>query len=355
MQTPRKIIHIDFDAFYASIEMRDNPKLQDKPIAVGGSPDKRGVIATCNYEARRFGVHSAMASSQALKQCPQLIIVPPRFAVYKQISAAAHDIFRQYTDVIEPLSLDEAYLDVTEATACKGSATWIAKAIQQEIADTLQLTVSAGVAPNKFLAKIASDWQKPNGLFVITPDQVDDFVRVLPVNKVHGVGKVTTQKLHSKGIETCEQLRAHSLLELTQWFGVFGEQLWKMSRGEDNRPVKSERQRKSISVEHTYEQDLASLEAVLAKIPELYAELMQRFEKLSANYTIQKYFVKVKFANFTQTTLEEQLPSERISPEQYLTDLMIRAWQRGEKSVRLLGVGMRIQPKRSELEQLTLF
>ena len=235
-----------------------------------------------------------------------------------------------------------------------GSA-WIAKAIQAEIAETLQLTVSAGVAPNKFLAKIASDWQKPNGLFVITPNQVDDFVKVLPVKKIHGVGKVTTQKLHSKGIETCEQLRTHSLLELTQWFGVFGEQLWKMSRGQDDRPVQSTRQRKSISVEHTYDHDLTTLEAVIDKIPALYAELLQRFDKLSASYNIQKYFVKVKFANFTQTTLEEHLPSERISPEAHLCELITKAWQRGSKPVRLLGVGMRIKPKNSALEQLTLF
>ncbi|MGB1271405.1 MAG: DNA polymerase IV, partial [Endozoicomonas sp.] len=229
----RKIIHIDFDAFFASIEIRDNPRLSGRPVAVGGASDRRGVIATCNYEARRFGVHSAMASAQALRLCPELKIIPPRFSVYKEASEKAHAIFRKYTDFIEPLSLDEAYLDVSSTSLCQGSATLMADEIRQEIRDQLQVTVSAGVAPNKFLAKIASDWNKPDGLFVITPDQVDHFIFELPVRKIHGVGKVTAGKLHKKGIETCGQLRQYSLPELSRWFGSFGERLWELSRGMD--------------------------------------------------------------------------------------------------------------------------
>lgn len=202
----RKIIHVDCDCFYAAIEMRDDPRLADKPLAVGGSAERRGVIATCNYEARAYGVRSAMPSRQALQLCPDLLIVKPRMDAYKAVSQEIHGIFRDYTDLIEPLSLDEAYLDVSACSHFAGSATRIADAIRRRVARELRITVSAGVAPNKFLAKIASDWQKPNGLFVITPAQVDEFVLALPVAKLHGVGKVTGQRLGRMGIQTCAQL-----------------------------------------------------------------------------------------------------------------------------------------------------
>ena len=229
----RKIIHVDCDCFYAAIEMRDDPRLADKPLAVGGSAERRGVIATCNYEARAYGVRSAMPSRQALQLCPDLLIVKPRMDAYKAVSQDIHGIFRDYTDLIEPLSLDEAYLDVSACSHFAGSATRIADAIRRRVARELRITVSAGVAPNKFLAKIASDWQKPNGLFVITPAQVDEFVLALPVAKLHGVGKVTADKLGRLGIRTCSDLREFNKLALVKEFGSFGERLWGLARGID--------------------------------------------------------------------------------------------------------------------------
>ena len=353
----RKIIHIDFDAFFASIEIRDNPRLSGKAVAVGGASDRRGVIATCNYEARRFGVHSAMSSAQAMRLCPELKIIPPRFSVYREASSEAHAIFQQYTDLIEPLSLDEAYLDVTGTHLCRGSATLIAEEIRQKIFQKLNVTVSAGVANNKFLAKIASDWNKPNGLFVITPEQVDDFIFDLPVKKIHGVGRVTSEKLHKKGIKTCGQLRQYSILELSRWFGSFGERLWELSRGQDDREVQTSRRRKSLSVEHTYDKDLAGLEDITAQVIPLLEELQERYQRIEKEYEVHKHFVKVKFADFTQTTLEESLPTTGVNVKEHFTQLLIRAWERGGRPVRLLGLGVRLLDLREEraLEQLELF
>lgn len=353
----RKIIHIDFDAFFASIEIRDNPKLSGKPVAVGGASDRRGVIATCNYEARKFGVHSAMSSAQAMRLCPELKIIPPRFSVYREASSEAHAIFRQYTDLIEPLSLDEAYLDVTGSHHCRGSATLIAEEIRQKIFQKLDVTVSAGVATNKFLAKIASDWNKPDGLFVITPDQVNDFIFDLPVKKIHGVGRVTAEKLHKKGIKTCGQLRQYSILELSRWFGSFGERLWELSRGQDDREVQNSRRRKSLSVEHTYDKDLMELEDIAIQVTPLLEELQERYKRIEKEYEVHKHFVKVKFADFTQTTLEENLPTTGESVQEHFTQLLIRAWERGGRPVRLLGLGVRLLDLHEEraLEQLELF
>src|SRR5690606_14107393 len=214
----RKIIHIDCDCFYAAIEMRDDPRLAGRPLAVGGSPDQRGVVATCNYEARAWGIHSAMPMRTALRLCPDLTVVRPRMAAYRDVSREIHGIFRDYTERIEPLSLDEAYLDVSEAAHFGGSGTLIAREIRQRVWEQLRITVSAGVAPNKLLAKIASDWRKPNGLFVITPDEVDAFVAELPVSKLHGVGKVTAERLTRLGIRTCRDLREWDRLALLREF-----------------------------------------------------------------------------------------------------------------------------------------
>ena len=203
----RKIIHCDCDCFYASVEMRDDPSLRGRPLAVGGRADQRGVIATCNYEARRYGIHSAMATAQAVKLCPDLILIPPNMEKYRITSRQIMDIYRDYTDLVEPLSLDEAYLDVTNSPHCKGSATLIAQEIRRRIFETVGITASAGVAPNKFVAKIASDWNKPDGLFLVRPGEVDAFVAALPVKKLFGVGKVTAAKLHSLGAQTCGDLR----------------------------------------------------------------------------------------------------------------------------------------------------
>jgi DNA polymerase-4 len=338
----RKIIHCDCDCFYASIEMRDNPELVGKPIAVGGSPERRGVVATCNYEAREFGIHSAMSAAQARKRCPDLIIIRPDMEKYRQASARIHDIFQRFTDVIEPLSLDEAYLDVSQCRQHDGSATQIAESIRQAVKQEVRITISAGVAPNKFLAKIASDWRKPDGLFIIRPEQVDSFVAQLPVKKLHGVGKVTAAKMHGLGINTCAQLRALEQDELHQHFGSFGERLYQLSRGIDERPVQTERIRKSVSVENTYAHDLADLEACLAELPRLTAQLQKRLQRLDRPYNIHKQFIKIKFRDFSQTTVETVSGNTEL--ENFIA-LCSAGFARGAKAVRLLGVGVRLTPE----------
>ncbi|KEQ15781.1 DNA polymerase IV [Endozoicomonas montiporae] len=353
----RKILHVDADAFYCSVEEREDPSLKGKAFAVGGRPERRGVIATCSYTARASGVRSAMASFQAVRLCPELKIIPPRFDVYQEASKKMHDIFHRYTSLIEPLSLDEAYLDVTGVELCKGSATLMAREIMQAVRDEIGITVSVGAAPNKFLAKIASDWNKPNGLFVIPPADIEDFVFELPVERIHGVGKVTTEKMHNKGIFTCGQLRQYSPLELCRWFGTFGERLWEMARGVDDRPVETGRRRKSLSVEHTYDTDLMDEAAIVSKVKPLFDDLSRRFSDISSEYAVQKRFVKVKFADFSQTTLEEILDRDDLDAQSHFTTLMIRAWERGKKPVRLLGLGVRLIDLRApeQFLQLELF
>jgi len=348
----RKIIHVDCDCFYAAIEMRDDPRLAEKPLAVGGAADRRGVIATCNYEARAYGVRSAMSSRHALKLCPDLLIVKPRMEAYKAVSRQIHGILRDYTELIEPLSLDEAYLDVSASPHFAGSATRIAQDIRRRVSLELHITVSAGVAPNKFLAKIASDWKKPNGLFVITPDQVEDFVAALPVSTLHGVGKVTADKLGRLGILNCADLRDWSKLALAREFGSFGERLWNLARGIDERPVQVDNRRQSVSVEHTYDQDLPDLATCLDKLPGLLELLTERMERLDSGYRPDKPFVKVKFHDFSQTTLEQAGAGRDLESYRQLLSL---AFARGVKPVRLLGVGVRLQDLREGALQLELF
>ena len=348
----RKIIHCDADCFFAAIEMRDDPNLRNRPMAVGGSSSRRGVISTCNYEARQYGVHSAMSSAKAMRLCPGLIIVPGNMDKYRIAANIMRDIFYDYTELVEPLSLDEAYLDVTNSSQHSGSATLIAQEIRERIFDAIAITVSAGVAPNKFLAKIASDWNKPNGLFVIPPNQVESFTASLPVKKIHGVGKVTAQKLRRENIETCADLKAMSPTVIAQKFGSFGIQLQKMASGIDHRSVKPNRIRKSLSVEHTYAEDIASRSDCLKQLPELIEKLKSRLENVGDNYRVIKAFVKVKFNDFSSTTLERVGASARISDYQLL---LSQALERSDKPVRLLGVGVRFFPLENEVRQLELF
>ena len=348
----RKIIHIDCDCFYAAIEMRDDPSLAGKPLAVGGAADRRGVVATCNYEARAWGVRSAMPMRQALKLCPDLQVVKPRMDVYKAVSRDIHTIFRDFTEIIEPLSLDEAYLDVSSSEHFAGSATRIAREIRRRVSQELHITVSAGVAPNKFLAKIASDWRKPDGLFVITPEQVDAFVAVLPVSKLHGVGKVTADKLGRLGITTCDDLRGWSKVALAREFGSFGERLWSLARGIDERALQTDSRRQSVSVENTYDEDLPNLAMCLKRLPELLEQLETRMARLDASYKPDKPFVKVKFHDFTQTTIEQAGARRDLNSYQLL---LSAAFARGNKPVRLLGAGVRLLDLRGRHEQLELF
>lgn len=337
----RKIIHCDCDCFFAAVEMRDDPALRDIPIAIGGASDRRGVISTCNYPARKYGIHSAMATAQAVKLCPELKVIPGHMSKYREASQQIMDIYRDYTDLIEPLSLDEAFLDVSDSSSCGGSATLIAEEIRQRVRETVGITISAGVAPNKFLAKIASDWNKPDGLFVITPAEVEGFVLQLPVKKIFGVGKVTAGKLKQMGIETCADIRSMTLAQLVNRFGRFGKRLYELSQGIDDRPVKTNRERKSISVEHTYSSDLQRLEDCLEKLPGLLDELQQRYEKHRDQRDIAGAVVKLKFHDFTQTTVE-QSSSDCVLP---LYERLCReAWSRGERAVRLIGVGYRLIP-----------
>ena len=302
----RKIIHIDMDCFYAAVEMRDDPSLRNVPIAVGGSREKRGVISTCNYQARAFGVRSAMPTGQALKLCPQLVLVKGRMDVYQQVSRQIRAIFADYTDKIEPLSLDEAYLDVTDCTRHQGSATRIAEEIRQRIFHETQLTASAGVASCKFVAKIASDENKPNGLCVITPAMHDQFVRQLPLKKIPGVGKVTADKLASMGLQTCQDVRDYPLEKLLQRFGKFGPVLWERSHGIDQRSVNNQRQRKSVGVETTLAEDIASFEECWQVVERLFPKLQQRLQKATGSAAIHTQGLKLKFADFQQTTVEHR-------------------------------------------------
>lgn len=347
----RKIIHCDCDCFYAAVEMRDNPALRDLPVAVGGRADQRGVVATCNYEARRYGIHSAMATAQALKLCPELVVLPPAMEKYRVASRQILAIYGDYTDLVEPLSLDEAYLDVSDSPHCKGSATLIAQEIRARIFATVGITASAGVAPNKFVAKIASDWNKPDGLFLVRPNEVDAFVAALPVKKLFGVGKVTAAKLNGLGVQTCADLRSWTLLELQHHFGSFGTRLHDLCRGIDNRDVSSSRERKSVSVEETYTPDVPHLKACLALLPELHQNLQARIGRCGAQKNVAKLFVKLRFANFTQTTVECVGRAPDIAQ---LEKLMETGFARGNQPVRLLGVGVRLGEAAS-LEQMSLF
>ncbi|MDB4165387.1 DNA polymerase IV [Gammaproteobacteria bacterium] len=343
----RKIIHCDCDCFYASIEMRDNPALRGKPIAVGGSPERRGVVATCNYEAREFGIHSAMASATARRLCPDLIIIRTDMDKYRLASSQIHEIFQRYTDLIEPLSLDEAFLDVSDCDEFRGSATRIAEAIRNEVREVVGITISAGIAPNKFLAKIASDWNKPDGQFAVLPNDVDDFVAKLAVKKIHGVGKVTAAKMHRLNLRTCKDLQNFGADALTEHFGSFGERLFELSRGIDNRPVSTDRIRKSVSVENTFDTDLPDLDSSLEAMLRLLPQLELRLKRLDNHYSIKKQFVKLKFHDFVTTTVE--MLSEDTNPENYRT-LCEQGFARGERAVRLIGVGVRVEPLENNVE-----
>jgi DNA polymerase-4 len=349
----RKIIHIDMDCFYAAIEMRDFPELAKKPIAVGGEASQRGVIATCNYAARQFGVRSAMPTAKALRLCRHLIVRPGRMDVYQQESQYIRQIFTEYTDLIEPLSLDEAYLDVTHSTHCKGSATWIAQEIRERIVQTRRLTASAGIAPNKSLAKIASDWHKPNGQMVIRPEDIETFMIALPVRKLFGVGPKMEEKLSAYNIKTCADVQQYSAEYLFHEFGIMGQRLYELARGIDNRPVNPERIRKSISVEETYLNDLPNVDACLAALPELVTRLKARIQRAGEITGIHTLFVKLKFNDFQQTTVEQVVQHIDFP---ILYRLIQEGYLRKRLPVRLLGVGIKLkQEVVYEMRQLPLF
>jgi DNA polymerase-4 len=335
--------------------MRDDPSLKNLPIAIGGKSDRRGVVATCNYKARQYGVHSAMPTGQALKLCPDLVVIPGTMAKYREAAQQIRQIFYRYTDKVEPLSLDEAYLDVTDCTECQGSATLIAQEIRQVIAKEVGVTASAGIAPNKFLAKVASDLNKPDGQFVITPDNVDGFVEKLEVKRIFGVGKVTNEKMRRIGIITCGDLQQRSVIELVDKFGVFGKRLHDLSFGRDDREVNANSRRKSLSVENTFSDDLADLQACQDKLPNLLVELRSRLRRIDSDYLVTKQFIKMKFNDFTATTVERQMVKNL--PIESFENLCNEAWERSDLPVRLLGIGVRFVDTRADgrAMQLELF
>lgn len=349
MPIARKIIHIDMDCFYAAIEVRDNPELHGKPVAVGGKPDTRGVLCTCNYEARKFGIHSAMPSSRAARLCPELIFLPVNFDKYRKASRAIRKIFGEYTDLIEPLSLDEAYLDVSNSPLHSGSATLIAKEIRQKIYEDQQITASAGIAPNKMLAKIASDWNKPNGQFVITPNMISDFISELPVNKLFGVGKVTAEKLTIKGINICADIQKYPLHEFVALHGSWGEHLHKMAHGIDDREVITKWERKSLSVENTFQQDYAPDQIPAQVLDALFTDIASRLEKSDKGVPdIKSIFIKIKFSDFTSTTAQASLNAF----DKNSFNKLLRIRLNGEnRAIRLLGFGVYF--KTSETAQNT--
>lgn len=308
----RKIIHVDMDAFYASVEQRDHPEWRGKPVVVGGAGE-RGVVAAASYEARSFGIHSAMPSAWARRKCPDAIWVRPDFTRYREVSSQIREIFLRHTSLMEPLSLDEAYLDVTEELTGLATATETAKVIRREIWDATRLTASAGVAPNKFLAKIASDWRKPNGLFVIKPHHVETFLPALDVRKLPGVGSATEQNLHEMGAFTVHDLRQYDLLELEKRFGKFGLRLWELARGIDDRPVVPSRPRKSLSSENTFPNDI-SIDEVAAYLEEEAPKVWSSLETRSLRG--RTVTVKLRTGDFTTATRQLSLPEPVQSAEQ---------------------------------------
>ncbi len=349
----KKIIHVDMDCFYAAVEMRDNPSYRNRPLAVGGSEKQRGVLSTCNYEARQFGIRSAMPTGQALKLCPNLLVVPGRMSVYVETSRKIREIFKRYTPIIEPLSLDEAYLDVSETQVLHGSATLIAEAIRYDIWNELNLTASAGVAPIKFLAKVASDMNKPNGLCVIPPEKLQESIDALTLDKIPGVGKVSLEKLNNAGYFTCLDIRESDYRELLTQFGRQGASLWKRSHGIDDRCVETERERKSVGVERTFTKNIRTFNECWKIIEErLYPELEQRLVKASPDKAILKQGIKMKFSDFQLTTIEHihgQLDLEDFCG---LLEKILRR-QKG-RDIRLLGLTVMLKPNQ-ESKQLSFF
>lgn len=355
----RKIIHIDMDAFYASVEQRDNPELRGRPVAVGHAGE-RGVVAAASYEARKYGVHSAMSSQKAMRLCPELIFIPGRMEVYKEVSGQIHEIFHEYTDIIEPLSLDEAFLDVTENKKNIPLAVDIAREIKQRIREDLGLVASAGVSYNKFLAKIASDYRKPNGLCTIHPDQALDFIAKLPIESFWGVGPVTAKRMHTLGIHNGAHLRAWSLEGLTREFGKAGALYYNFSRGIDLRPVEAVRVRKSIGCERTLEHDINNRSSVVI---ELYHTAKELINRLSAkDFQGNTLTLKVKFHDFTQITRSITQPHKLTTLEVILplAKQLLTEVEYEDHPIRLLGLSVS-NPREQEddsksvtWEQLTL-
>lgn len=356
MATSRKIIHVDMDAFYASVEQRDHPEYRSKPIVVGGTPEQRGAVAAASYEARQFGIRSAMPARIARQRCPYVIFVKPRFDAYRAVSQQVREIFDRYTDLVEPLSLDEAYLDVTDNLVGERSAIAIAQSIRKDIREETQLTASAGVSINKFLAKIASGMDKPDGLYVIRPEQAAAFVETLPIDKFHGIGHVTARKMRDLGISTGADLRQWTESDLVQQFGKVGRFYYRVARGQDDRPVNPNRIRKSIGAEKSFSPDLETLsemEEAIANISQRVGLRLQQQQR--SGYTLT---LKIKYSNYRQVT-RNHTQAQLIQADQLqsLGHALLHQHVELHEKVRLLGLTVsNLEPPPSEMAfvQLTL-
>jgi DNA polymerase-4 len=339
MHAPRRILHVDMDAFYASVEQRDRPELRGRPVAVGGSPESRGVVAAASYEARAFGVRSALPMSRAVRLCPELVIVPPDFARYRTVSQQVRAIFLSVTSRVEPLSLDEAYLDVTENAFGEPLGVEVARRIKQMIRDTTALTASAGVAPNKLLAKVASGWRKPDGLTVIAPERVEAFLTALPVDVLWGVGPKTAARLRARGITRVTDVRAADPAVLRSVVGSFAEALVAMAHGRDDRPVEPDRPSKSCSNECTYAHDVTDPTRIRSEVDRMArdnARWLERRRLLARTVTI-----KVRYGDFTTVTRSDTRPATRDADDIARRAVALLAkTEAGPRAVRLLGAGV---------------
>ena len=341
MTGQRFILHVDMDAFYASVEVREQPGLAGRPVIVGGSPRGRGVVSAANYEARRFGIHSAMPTARAMRLCPDAVCLPGRMSLYASVSRQIREIFDRYSPLVEPLSLDEAFLDVTESQRLFGTATEIANAIKRAISDELSLVASVGIAPNKFIAKIASDLDKPDGFVEVKPEEVQAFLDPLPVSRVWGVGKATGKELDRLGISTIAQLRQQSEAVLQDRFGKFGTHLWRLANGMDDRPVVSDSEAKSISNETTFDSDISNRDTLRAWLMELTEQVCWRLRQHDLfGRTVQ---IKLRFADFSTITRSHTLPEATQQTKQVwqaVLALFDKAMQSESRRLRLVGVGV---------------
>lgn len=351
-QSNRSIIHIDMDCFFAAIEIREYPELANKPVAVGGNPSGRGVLTTCNYIAREYGCRSAMPAFKAMQLCPKLVILPVRHELYREEAHKIRNIFKKTTHIIEPLSLDEAYLDVSHLSSDPSK---IAQQIRLQIKEERGLTSSAGIAPNKMLAKIASDWNKPDGQYQIKHEEIDEFMNDLPAKKIWGVGDKTSQRLDEMGVNTCKELQLIDLPTLHQKFGKFGVSLYQLCRGIDERAVITDRERKSTSVERTFKINISQIKEAKAKFKSILLELKDDLTTNHNDRKLKSAFVKLTFSDFQKTSTEKK--SDEINSSLF-NELLAVSWGRGNgKSVRLIGAGVRFESKKTKLDfdQLNLF
>lgn len=352
------IIHADMDAFYASVELLDKPELVNKPVAVGGPSKTRGVIAAANYVARKYGVHSALPCAIATRRCPQLILLKPRISHYAEYSRKIKDIFYRYTPLVEPLALDEAFLDASASEKLFGSSEQIGKQIKRDIKEELKLTVSIGIAPNKFIAKIASDIQKPDGFVVVKNDETQDFLDPLPITRIWGIGKVTAAQLHEKGIHLIKDLRKLSAIQLQNWFGKHGTHLWQLAHGIDDRKVITDSQAKSISHETTFDINLDNLDAILAALLHLTEQVSARLRHASLKgRTIS---IKVRYADFKTITRSHSIDNATDSTNQIweiVKAVLLPKAPLQRQGIRLLGVGVSHfdAEQKQSTDQLNLF